>query len=412
MPTFTYQALTTAGERVSGEIEAADARSAVLRLQEGGLIPITAAPARGRAAAAGVGASTAATGGGLSFGAGLGKAVTEFTRELATLLGAGQTVDGAIAMLAEASEHRRLQVALQRVLEAVRGGKALSEAMAQHPAAFPRVYVSMIRAGEASGRLERAVAELATLRERSEALRRKLGSAMIYPMVLLLASLASVVLLLTLVVPKFAPLFANAGAKLPASTQLVLAAAGFLESNGAVLLVALLLLVLMLNRLLRHSALRQALDRALLNGAISGRLARERVTAQLARGLATLLAGGLDLPTALSLARDMVANHAARAALDRVVAGVREGRTLADCLAEADILATTGLKMLRVGEEAGRLKEVSLHLADAFEEKVATRLTRLVALLEPAMVITLGLLVGGIVMSILTAVISVNELAL
>ncbi|MDX6750482.1 type II secretion system F family protein [Geminicoccaceae bacterium 1502E] len=400
MALFSYRALTTDGEAVTGEIEAADARSAVARLQEGGLIPIAAEPMAARAAGSG----------GL-FSRSLKKPVTEFTREFATLLGAGQTVEGALAMLVDATDHRRLQRTLAEVLDAVRGGKALSEAMAADPAAFPRVYTSMIRAGEASGRLEQVAAELAVLRERADALQRRLTSAMIYPAVLLLASLGSLAILLTVVVPKFAPLFANAGEALPGSTRIVLAAADLLTEQGPVILLGLLALLLILRQLLARPAVRGALDRWLLNAPLLGKLARERVTAQAMRGLATLMAGGLDLPQALGMVRDMIANQAARAAFDEVVAGVRQGRTLAACLAEADVLAPLALKMLRVGEESGRLAAVAAHLADSFEERVATRLTRLVAVIEPAMVIFLGVLVGGIVTSILTAVVSVNDLA-
>lgn len=400
MALFSYRALTAEGEAVTGEIEAADARSAVARLQEGGLIPIAAEPASAR------------SGGGSLLGSrGLKKAVTEFTREFATLLGAGQTVEGALAMLVDASEHRRLQRSLAEVLDAVRGGKALSEAMAADPAAFPRLYVSMIRAGEASGRLEQVAAELAVLRERAEALQRRLTSAMIYPAVLLLASLGSLAILLTVVVPKFAPLFANAGEALPGSTRLVLAAADLIGEQGVLILAGLLALLLGLRLVLARPALRALLDRWLLNAPLLGRLSRERVTAQAMRGLATLLAGGLDLPQALAMVRDMIANQAARDAFFEVVDGVRQGRTLSACLAEADVLAPLALKMLRVGEESGRLGAVAAHLADSFEERVATRLTRLVAVIEPAMVIFLGLLVGGIVTSILTAVVSVNDLA-
>lgn len=400
MALFSYRALTDQGEAVTGEIEASDARSAIARLQEGGLIPIAAEPMAARTA----------SGTGL-LARGLKKAVTEFTREFATLLGAGQTVEGTLAMLVDATEHRRLRRTLAEVLDAVRGGKPLSEAMAADPAAFPRLYVSMIRAGEASGRLEQVTAELALLRERAEALQRRLSSAMIYPAVLLVASLGSLAILLTVVVPKFAPLFASAGEALPASTRLVLASADLMTEQGPWLLLGLLVLLLAIRQLMARPALRSAFDRWLLGAPLLGRLARERVSAQAMRGLATLMAGGLDLPQALSMVRDMMANHAARDAFEEVVAGVRQGRTLSACLAEADILAPLALKMLRVGEESGRLAAVAAHLADSLEERVATRLTRLVAVIEPAMVIVLGLLVGGIVTSILTAVISINDLA-
>ncbi len=399
MPLFAYRALTAGGERVAGEIEAADGRSAVARLQDRGLIPISAEPIAARPSASSVARP------------GLARAVTQATRELATLLGAGQPVEGALALLVETGEHGRLRAILQSVREAVRGGRALSEALAAHPEAFPRAYVGLVRAGEAAGTLPECLDALVTLRERSEQLERKLVSAMIYPAVLLVASLAALAVLLLVVVPRFAPLFAQAGAALPFATRMTLALAALLAEQGALLALGLALALLALLLALRNPTLRLGLDRLLLRLPVAGRVARERATAQAARGLATLLGGGLDLASALLLVRDMLANRAAQAAFDQVVTGVRQGRTLWSCLAEADVLAPLAVRLLRVGEESGRLVAVAGHLAEAFEERTAVRLTRLVAIAEPLVIVTLGLLVGGIVVSILAAVVAVNDLA-
>jgi general secretion pathway protein F len=400
--TYAYRALNAAGERVSGEIDALDSRSAIRRLQDEGLIPIDAQPATAAAAAGTAGRGR---------GRGGAREVTQVTRELATLIGAGQTVEGALEMVAADLPNRRLAGALGRVLERVRTGSALSDALAQEPDCFPRLYVAMVRAGEASGRLEESLAELAALRERAAALKSRLVSALIYPALLVLTALGALTVLMTVVVPQFEPLFAQAGAALPGSTRLVLAAAAFLQAQGAALLLALLLGLLLLSWLLRREGPGRAFDRLLLGLPGIGRLLRERITAQLTRGLASLLAGGLDLPTTLGMSRDLVGNRWAQAAMEQVIGGVRQGRPLSDCLGESAVLVPAAVKMLRVGEESGRLGIVAAHLADAFEERVATRLGRLVAVIEPVLVIVLGVLVGGIVMSILSAVISVNELA-
>jgi len=399
VPLFAYRALTAAGERVSGEIEAADDRSAVARLQARGLIPISAEPVAAR-----VGRPAPA-------GRGLSRAVTEATRELATLLGAGQPVEAALGLLIETGEHRKLRSVLANVREAVRGGKALSEALAAHPEAFPRAYVGIVRAGEAAGSLSESLLALVRLRERSEQLERKLVSAMIYPSVLLLASLGALTVLLLVVVPRFAPLFAQAGAELPTSTRLTLALANLFAERGELLVLTLAALLLGLVLARRNEPLRLVLDRALLAAPVVGRVARERATAQAMRGLATVLGGGLDLASGLGLVKDMLANRAARVAMERVLVEVRQGRPLWSCLAETGTLAPLAVRLLRVGEESGRLAAVAEHLAETFEERVATRLTRLVALVEPLVIVTLGLLVGGIVVSILAAVVAVNDLA-
>lgn len=399
MPQFVYRALTPSGERVSGEIEAADDRSAVARLQDRGLIPISAEPVATRPLAAPVA------------GRRLARAVTEATRELATLLGAGQPVEAALGLLVETGEHPRLRAVLASVREAVRGGKSLSEALAAHPEAFPRAYVGIVRAGEAAGSLSESLQKLVQLRERTEQLERKLVSAMIYPSVLLLASLGALAVLLLVVVPRFAPLFAQAEAELPASTRLTLALAGFLAERGDLLLVGLAATLSGLLVARRSDAVRAILDRMVLALPVFGRIARERATAQAMRGLATVLGGGLDLANGLGLVRDLLANRAARAAMDGVLVGVRQGRPLWSCLGEAGFVSPLAVRLVRVGEESGRLAAVAEHLAEAFEERLATRLTRLVALIEPLVIVTLGLLVGGIVVSILAAVVAVNDLA-
>ncbi|BCX16989.1 MAG: type II secretion system protein GspF [Geminicoccaceae bacterium] len=399
MPQFVYRALTPSGERVSGEIEAADDRSAVARLQDRGLIPISAEPVATRPLAAPVA------------GRGLARAVTEATRELATLLGAGQPVEAALGLLVETGEHPRLRAVLASVREAVRGGKSLSEALAAHPEAFPRAYVGIVRAGEAAGSLSESLQKLVQLRERTEQLERKLVSAMIYPSVLLLASLGALAVLLLVVVPRFAPLFAQAEAELPASTRLTLALAGFLAERGDFLLLGLAATLSGLLVARRSDALRAILDRMVLALPVFGRIARERATAQAMRGLATVLGGGLDLANGLGLVRDLLANRAARAAMDGVLVGVRQGRPLWSCLGEAGFVSPLAVRLVRVGEESGRLAAVAEHLAEAFEERLATRLTRLVALIEPLVIVTLGLLVGGIVVSILAAVVAVNDVA-
>ena len=402
MANFAYRALTASGEQVTGELEAADVPSAIARLQDSGLIPIDAAPA-GRSERKTSMAPPVAR---------AAKHVTQLTRELATLIGAGQTVEGALSLAREEVPDRGLAAALEGVLLKVRAGSSLSDALAAEPRYFPPLYVSLVRAGEASGRLGPSLDELGTMRERTEELRSKLTSALIYPCVLLLTAIGAVIVLLTVVVPRMAPMFAQAGAALPASTKLVLAATDLLRDYGFLLLALTAAALLLGERLLRRPGPRRLFDAWTLRLPLLGQLLRDRITAQLCRALATCLGGGLDLPSALVVSRDILGNVYARAAMDQVVTAVRTGRTVADSLAQAGIMTPLAVKMLRVGEESGRLQIVAAHLAGTFEDRVATRLQRLVAIIEPATVIVLGLVVGGIVMSILTAVLSVNDLAL
>lgn len=407
MPQFAYRALTEAGERVAGEIEAGDRRGAIQRLQAQGLIPIEAQPA-GRGALPGTDAPVA----GPARSSGRHAAqVTVTTRELATLIGAGETLESALALVAGELGDRRLRAVFEGILNRVRTGASLSDAMAAEPRVFSRLYVGMVRAAEATGRLGEVLGELADLRERQEALRRQLTSALIYPAVLMLTAIGAVLVLLLYVVPQFTPVFAGHEDRLPPLTRFILDAADWLRASGPTVAVVLASLGLLWLFATRIGWLRLLGDRLTLRLWGIGTLARERATAEVCRGLATLLKGGLDLPSALLLMREMVSNLAIAEALGRAASAVRQGRRLSEALAIEGILQPMGQKLLRTAEESGRLEPLARYIAERFEQILATRMQRFVTLLEPLLVIGLGGIVGGIVIAILTAVLSVNELA-
>jgi general secretion pathway protein F len=400
---FAYRALTAAGERVTGEIEAGDQRGALQRLQAQGLIPIEARPASG--------GSLLAESGAAAVGGRRAVALTIATRELATLIEAGETLESALALVAEELDDTALRRIMAAVLAKVRSGAALSEALAGEPRVFSRLYVGMVRAAEATGRLAPVLAELAELRERQETLRRQLTSALVYPAVLVLTAIGAIAVLLLYVVPQFEPVFAGAEDRLPAATGTILAVAAWLRVQGPALAIGLAALLLALLLARQVPRLRLLWHRLALALPGFGGVARERATAEIARGLATLLKGGLDLPQALLMLREMVSNLAVAAALGGAASSVRQGRRLSEAMAEARILHPMGLKLLRTAEESGRLQSLSRYVADRFEQRLATRMQRFVTLLEPVLVIALGGIVGGIVIAILTAVLSVNELA-
>lgn len=407
MPHFAYRALTEAGERVAGEIEAGDRKAAIQRLQAQGLIPIEAQPAgRGGAAAAGEPALPALPASGRQ-----AAGVTLVTRELATLIAAGETLESALALVGDDLADRRLRATLRTVLTKVRGGAALSEALAAEPRLFSRLYVGMVRAAEATGRLGEVLGELAELRERQEVIRRQLVSAALYPVILVLTAIGAIAVLLLYVVPQFTPVFAGNEERLPPLTRFILDLALWLRAWGPALAAtgaALGLAWLVAGRI---GWLRRLAHGLALRTWGIGSLARERATAEVCRGLATLLKGGLDLPAALLLLREMVSNLAIADALERAASAVRQGRRLTDALAAEGILQPMGLKLLRTGEESGRLQPLARFIAERFEQRAASRMQRFVTLLEPVLVIGMGGIVGGIVIAILTAVLSVNELA-
>jgi general secretion pathway protein F len=405
VPQFAYRALTEAGEKVVGEIEAGDEKGAIVRLQAQGLIPIEAVPSASAVPGLVRGGRASSSGGRHA------QALTLATRELATLLEAGETLESALALVAAEVDDRRLGQTLGGVLDRVRGGAALSESMAAEPTLFSRPYVGMVRAAEATGRLGPVLAELAELRERQATLRRQLTSALVYPIILMLTAVGAIVVLLLYVVPQFEPVFAGAEDRLPAATLAILDTASWLRQHGPLLGLVVGGTLLAAIVALQLPSLRLGVDRLLLRLPGGSALVRERATAEIARGLATLLKGGLDLPSALAMLREMVSNLAVGEALGRAAAEVRQGRRLAEALGAEGVLQPMGEKLLKTAEESGRLEPLSRYIAERFEERMATRMQRFVTLLEPILVIGLGGIVGGIVIAILTAVLSVNELA-
>jgi general secretion pathway protein F len=396
---FSFVAIARSGETVRGRVQAADAAAAIRGIQALGHLPVSAVPvAEAAAPPGGDGRAAPASGDDLM----------ALTRELALLLDAGQPVERALALLAAGLAPRRLRGRLQGALTALRGGGTLADAL-QAAGGFPPVYTAMLRAGEAAGALPDALQQLVVLLERQARLRAGLLSALLYPAVLAVVALLSVLLILLYVVPQFAPLFERAPVLLPMTTRWVLAASAGLRSHGALLLVLLAALLLAARGALGRPGVARRLARRALGLPLLGPVLAMAAVARVARLLAVLLRAGTPLVPALG--------HAVAAAsplAPEVIAmrdGVKDGRGLAASLPAGHRLPSLAAELLQVGEESGRLGEVLFHLADGFEQRVETHARRLLALAEPACILAIAVLVGGIVVSLLTALVSLNALA-
>lgn len=411
MASFRYRALTTTGQMTTGDVEGANRASAVRALEAMGLVPVELTEGRLASHHPAEPRSTAPSGGRKGLMGVSASVVTQFTRELATLVSAGQTLAWSLETLGQDETLGRMGVVTQQLLADVKSGKSFTDALAQHPKLFPRAYLGMVRAGEATGALDSALVELAALREREERMRAKLIAAMTYPILLAVVAVGSLLVLLTVVVPQFEPLFADAGATLPGSTQVTLAVARFVEDYGLPTMVGATVLVVLLVGAARREESARGLHRMLLRVPLVGGIARARATAQTARVLGSLLSGGVELPHALQLTRDVVANRAVAASLDRALAGVRQGRPLWLCLNDAALLAPQAIRLCRIGEETGRLGATLQQAASWFETRLEERIQRILSILEPVIVVGLGVAVAGVVLSILAAVIAVNDLA-
>lgn len=407
MPRFRFTAVGPSGEMHQGEMEAADEAAVVRALQRQGSTPMRAEPA-----GPGAGRLSRLLGADIGGSGRLrGAEVGELVRGLAVMLGAGLDLDRALRFQVEIASSRRVAAVVDRIRTAVRDGRTLTAALTAQPGSFPPVLVGMVRAGEASGRLAPTLERLAGLLDRQRSMTANLRSAMIYPAVLVVASIGSVVLLLTQVLPQFTPLFEQNGAALPASTRFVIDAGAALSSWGPAALLVVLLAGLAVRQALRRPAVRLAADRMMLLLPVLGGMAREVLAARFARTFGTLLDNGVPLVAALDVARETLGNRAAAAAVDAAIEAARGGGDLSTPIRASGLFPLRLPTLLRLGHETAQLGPMALRAAEIHEEASRLGLQRLVALLVPAITIVMGALIAGIVTSLLLAMLSLNDLA-
>lgn len=402
MPQFHYKASTSTGEVSEGDVEARDEPAVLARLQDLGLIPIRIAPARP--------VEERSTGGLFSRQRIGQNQVGALTAELATLLRAGLPLDRALEILIGLADNPRMQALMTRVRDDVRGGAALSRALEAHPMAFSRFYVGMIRAGEAGGALGTVLARISEFMERSKELKETVTSALIYPIILVLASVTSVLLLLVFVVPQFSQMFEQSGKALPLATQIVIATGDWLRKYWWTLPLAILLVWRYFAWQMGSAAGKARWDGRLLRLPLVGDLLTKIEVARFARTLGTLLTNGIPLLAALDVVKDTVGNSVIAAGLSAAREQLQAGQGLSKPLMAQEIFPPLAVHMVGVGEETGRLDEMLTRIADVYDREVALAVKRMLALLEPVMILGLGLIIGGIIISILLAILKVNSL--
>jgi general secretion pathway protein F len=406
MPSFRWSAINGGGDVVNGVMEAPDRAAVVDRLQRQGQIVLRADPADGRRGLREL--LQLELGGARALDkTGLG----EVTRELAIMLGAGQDLDRALRFVVDNTRSVRARNVLDNVRDKVRGGSSLAAALAGEPRSFSKLYVGLVRAGEAGGTLPATLDRLATLLERERSLTANLRSALIYPSLLVVAAVGSIVLLLNYVLPQFTPIFEQAGAQLPAATRVLMTAGAVVGAATPWLLLGLVAAGLIARQLLALPAYRLEFDRVLLRLPIVGGLLRETLAARLTRTLGSLLQNGVPLIPALGIAKDALGNLAAAEAVETAAVGAKGGAPLARSLAAAGLFPARTIHLLQLGEEAAQLSAMALKAGDIHDEQARLMIQRLVALAVPLITIIMGLAVAGIVSALLTAMLSLNDLA-
>lgn len=397
MALFRYKALSAAGEALAGTMEAARAEDVVARLQEQGHLPLDV----GTSLEEGAGAGLAA----LFRKKALDEAaVLQFTQQLATLLGAGQALDRALGTLLDLPDNPQSRRVIERIRDAVRGGLPLSAALEQQHGLFSRLYVNLVRAGEAGGGLQVALLRLGEYLERAAALKAQVISALIYPILLLVMVLAVCALLLGVVVPQFNELLASTDVSLPWYTQLVLGSGMFVRTYGLYLFIAGVVALLLAVRHFRQPEPRARLDAWLLGRPRIGELLARYETARFARTLGTLLGNGVPLLNGLGIARQVMDNRALGAALERATDEVKTGQGLAFALSRTKLFPRLAVQMVQVGEESGELGAMLLKVADTFDAETQRAIQRALAALVPFITVLMALLVGVVIMAVLVPI--------
>ncbi len=407
MPFYQYKAVTPSGEVQEGVLEASSHPGAVARLQEMGFIPIRAEEANATRGTGDSGARPLLRRRGISQ-----NDIAVVTRELATLLKAGLPLDRSIEILINLAETPRVAELLANVRNAVRGGASLSKALDEQKGVFSRFYVNMIRAGEAGGSLPVVLVRLAEYMERAKALRAQVTSALVYPAILFAVSIFSVVILLVAVVPRFKPIFQQSGKALPTATSVVLFAGDMLRDYWWAIALGLAALVAFVAKRLQEPEVRFALDRRMLGWPLVGDLVSKVEMTRFSRTLGTLLGNGVALVSALAIVRETMGNAWLAEAVGNVARELKEGRGLGRPMMETGRFPLLAVHMIMVGEETGRLDEMLLQVADTYDVEVEQAIRKLLAFLEPVMILTMALLVAGIILSMLAAMLSIYDIPL
>jgi general secretion pathway protein F len=403
---FRYEAVSAAGEVLAGEMEAETRAAVIERLQSLGHVPI-----RADAAASSLFQQLLQH----RFASRRGRLARDLplvTQQLATLLHAGLSLDRALELVQTVTPREAEREVLQAILDKLKGGSSLANALAAEPQSFPKFYVGMVRAGEAGASLDTTLRHLADYLEKAQAARQQVISALVYPAIVLATGCGSIAVLFGFVIPRFRPIFEEAGAALPAPARAILLASDALQNYWWAALAFLALAGLLAHRQMRRAETRRRWDRRVLKLPLIGDLIIKAEVARLGRTLGTLLKNGVPPLTALAITRDVIRNTAMAEAIGAVGESLKQGKGLAEPLTQSKFVPALAIQLIRVGEETARLEEMLIKVADIFEQDVGRSVERLLALLVPGITILLGILVALVIGSILTAVLSVYDLAI
>ena len=401
MPQYVYKAITPSGEALEGQMEARTQQDVILKIQEAGNIPLLAKELKSGFSLENMLARRNKVG---------HKQIGFFTEQLSTLLNSGMPLDRSLSVMLELSDDERLASMIEQIRDKVRGGGSLSDAMEEQHGVFSTMYTNMVRAGELGGTLEVSLKRLSDYLRRSKELRDAVVSAMIYPAILLVLAVGSLFILLTNVVPKFVPLFADAGIELPLITKVVFSAAGVLQSYWWVLVVLIVMIVVIIKSKLKEQDFRFAWDQRMLKLPIFGELISRTETAKFSRTLGTLVDSGVPLLSGLTVAEKVVNNSVIRRAISNASEEVKHGAPLAHALEKEESFPRLAQQLISVGEETGKMDEMLIRTSETYDGEVRNTIDRMLSVMVPMLVLILAGLIFTIVFAILMPMMNMSEL--
>lgn len=402
MATFFFRAVASDGRMRSGSLAGDNEKVIARELRKQGLTPVYV--------------GTAPKGSSLnltlpSFGRGKRRDVLFFTQELSTLLNAGIPLDRALSITGELTEHTDFRFIVHDVLRVLKGGRSLADSLGTHPEYFSDLYLNMVRAGEASGSLAIIFERLAEFERSRDDLRNYIISSMIYPALLAAVGLGSIFILLNFVVPRFASIFADGRMKIPVPTMIMLAVSQFVRAYWWIGASAVAAASIIWAAYTRTTAGRLWWDRARLKIPMLGEVLRKAETARFARAMATLVANTVPLVPSIAIASATLGNKMIAAAMTGVAQGVKRGEGIAVPLRKAGVFPPLAAHLLTVGEETGRLDAMFSRMADIYENDTRTSIKQFTAVFEPIVILVMGVMVGALILSMLLAITSINDVA-
>src|SRR4051812_44814352 len=401
MSSFYFKAIAADGKLRTGSLSGESDKSVARELRKQGLTPVYVGIEQKKAFEFSL----------PDFTRGRHRDILFFTQELSTLLNAGVPLDRALSITSELTERPKFRAVVLDVLRVLKGGKPLADSLGAHPEYFGDLYVNMVRAGEAGGALAAVFDRLAEFERSHDELRGYIISSMTYPALLVLVGLASILVLLNFVVPRFASVFEESRMKIPLPTQLMLDASKFVQAYWLIGTIGIICVAAGFRAFIRTPRGQMWWDSLLLGVPLLGDAVRKAETARFARAMATLVANSVPLVQSIGISAAILNNRKMAGSLDSVSQGVKRGEGIAAPLRRSAAFPALAGHLLAVGEETGRLDQMFARMADIYEADTKTAIKRFTSLFEPLVILVMGLMVGGLILSMLLAITSINDMA-